>query len=111
MSHGRRGDKIEVGIFDGRSGRPCFTAYGLFVHGRDSCHVDVEEKRERWDRDRKRERERAERKWRNVPQGLGLPPGRYLELSTRKSLVGVCVLTKSKNSHVPPVNSFVAAEG
>lgn len=58
-----------------------------------------------------RERERAERKWRNVPQGLGLPPGRYLELSTRKSLVGVCVLTKSKNSHVPPVNSFVAAEG
>lgn len=23
----------------------------------------------------------------------------------------VCVLTKSKNSHVPPVNSFVAAEG
>lgn len=61
--------------------------------------------------ERERERERAERKWRNVPQGLGLPPGRYLELSTRKSLVGVCVLTKSKNSHVPPVNSFVAAEG
>lgn len=68
-------------------------------------------RRKERDRDRKRERERAERKWRNVPQGLGLPPGRYLELSTRKSLVGVCVLTKSKNSHVPPVNSFVAAEG
>lgn len=47
VSHGRRGDRIEVGIFDGRSGRPCFTAYGIFVHGRDSCHVDVEEKRER----------------------------------------------------------------
>lgn len=114
MSHGRRGDKIEVGIFDRRTGRPCFTAYGLFVHGRDSCHVDVEEKRERWDRDRKRERERGQKESGGTSPKVSdylLPPGRYLELSTRKSLVGVCVLTKSKNSHVPPVNSFVAAEG
>lgn len=47
VSHGRRGDRTEVGIVHGRSERQCFTAYGLFLHGRDSCHVDVEEKRER----------------------------------------------------------------
>lgn len=47
VSHGRRGDRTEVGIVHGRSERQCSTAYGLFLHGRDSCHVDVEEKRER----------------------------------------------------------------
>lgn len=47
VSHGRRGDRTEVGIVHGRSERQCFTAYSLFLHGRDSCHVDVEEKRER----------------------------------------------------------------
>lgn len=47
VSHGRRGDRTEGGIVHGRPERQCFTAYSLFLHGRDSCHVDVEEKRER----------------------------------------------------------------
>lgn len=72
VSHGRRGDRTEVGIVHGRSERQCFTAYSLFLHGRDSCHVDVEEKRAREIEMEDRKRERAERKWRNVPQSLGL---------------------------------------
>lgn len=50
--------------------------------------------------ERERERERGQKE----SGGTSPKVSDYL-------LVGVCVLTKSKNSHVPPVNSFVAAEG